>query len=841
MAIFKILHIGNSVYTSGNKEFRRLVNKYNYVSFGDSIAAGHAITDEWEYRYGRESQYGYNGRTEPTELVSDCYTDLLNEQFAIKYADHVTTTSFAKSGDRVIDLMNKLNNEEVIEAIQEANLVTICIGANDLLEPALKFLDQNLNEYINTGDLTSLGQIMSMNLTTLEADDGPSFTTLMNKLKSINPRAQYVFTTIYNPYKYLWLDEGEDGFFGPLLSWIPNMDLFWGTIKVDEYIKEFLLDTPAIRTLFDRVNGIGDWIEPYLNRLNDILKRKAQQAGCLVADTKAIFDGIPDRTVVADYHYNDLVNVEFTSGFDTSKMNWGRLYEGSDAATWWTNLIWKYVINDNFDLYGLAEELVDEVLNKVIVPDVDPHPEVYGHYLLEHSFLGALGLVPKTRYTVTFDSNGGSGTMTSQEVVGVDGEDIYVCFNPNSFEPMDGYRFIGWNTQADGSGTSYANGALTEITSDMTLYAQWSNQCLIEYKHTNDTKGLYGNGETGHKECYALYINGVEMPDLGTFNEGGQLYSVPYGSRVGVIVKNYNPTDLTYDDVNCNIYWNDRMNPIKTGYKETSYEFTLTEDVIINFTWKIDGSIPTQDAKSWEDCYISTFDASKMGVTQPYSITFAAGINGQGSMATHKPLQWFTYPVKTVIAPNAFTHSTEGYYSTGWVDQSGTIYGNGQLITMTGNLSLTAQWSNMYQVVYHHSNHSGGIYGSGDTGHQECYALAIDGVQKRKLNSFGSDSGDVYSVPYGTKIAVAVTYYYPSDWFTQLGYAKDVLTEIYFNDFNNAVADNKSKYPCGNNGTTAYYEFELTHHVDIDFRAICEGLVINGNAKAYWDCYIREY
>ena len=36
-----------------------------------------------------------------------------------------------------------------------------------------------------------------------------------------------------------------------------------------------------------------------------------------------------------------------------------------------------------------------------------------------------------------------------------------------------GYSFVGWNTAADGSGTSYEAGAKVELSAPVTLYAQW--------------------------------------------------------------------------------------------------------------------------------------------------------------------------------------------------------------------------------------------------------------------------------------------------------------------------------------------------------------------------------
>ncbi len=72
-------------------------------------------------------------------------------------------------------------------------------------------------------------------------------------------------------------------------------------------------------------------------------------------------------------------------------------------------------------------------------------------------------------YTITFNANGGEGGMEPQRFeVGVD-----TALNTNAFARKN-YKFIGWNTAADGSGATYADqGAILELTGDMTLYAQW--------------------------------------------------------------------------------------------------------------------------------------------------------------------------------------------------------------------------------------------------------------------------------------------------------------------------------------------------------------------------------
>lgn len=68
--------------------------------------------------------------------------------------------------------------------------------------------------------------------------------------------------------------------------------------------------------------------------------------------------------------------------------------------------------------------------------------------------------------TVTFNANGGAGTMSDQ-----------LAAEPTKLKPNEftrsGHRFKEWNTAADGSGTTYANEAEFPFAADATLYAQW--------------------------------------------------------------------------------------------------------------------------------------------------------------------------------------------------------------------------------------------------------------------------------------------------------------------------------------------------------------------------------
>ena len=66
--------------------------------------------------------------------------------------------------------------------------------------------------------------------------------------------------------------------------------------------------------------------------------------------------------------------------------------------------------------------------------------------------LAISGCKKKETYTVTFNPNGGTGTMNPQYIYSGESK----ALTSNAFT-RGGYTFNGWNTKADGKGTDYAN------------------------------------------------------------------------------------------------------------------------------------------------------------------------------------------------------------------------------------------------------------------------------------------------------------------------------------------------------------------------------------------------
>ena len=94
----------------------------------------------------------------------------------------------------------------------------------------------------------------------------------------------------------------------------------------------------------------------------------------------------------------------------------------------------------------------------------------------------ATGLV----YVITYDANSATGgTTPNNSTVSITGGTLTLASNTGSLVRTN-FTFGGWNTAANGSGTTYAVGATTFVPSgDTTLYAQW-----------NSTITYNGNGQT---------------------------------------------------------------------------------------------------------------------------------------------------------------------------------------------------------------------------------------------------------------------------------------------------------------------------------------------------------
>jgi outer membrane protein OmpA-like peptidoglycan-associated protein/methionine-rich copper-binding protein CopC len=99
--------------------------------------------------------------------------------------------------------------------------------------------------------------------------------------------------------------------------------------------------------------------------------------------------------------------------------------------------------------------------------------------------------------TVTFGTNGGEGSMPSETKASP------TALTPNEFT-WSKHMFDQWNTAADGSGTSFANGAVYPFTKSTTLYAQWTATTHVDPKRTVTFDANGGGGSMSPEAKNAL-------------------------------------------------------------------------------------------------------------------------------------------------------------------------------------------------------------------------------------------------------------------------------------------------------------------------------------------------
>jgi uncharacterized repeat protein (TIGR02543 family) len=180
-----------------------------------------------------------------------------------------------------------------------------------------------------------------------------------------------------------------------------------------------------------------------------------------------------------------------------------------------------------------------------------------------------------TTYTVTY--NGNSNTNGNAPT---DGSSPYVAGSTvivlgNSGSPVlgnSGLTFDGWNTLANGSGTSYSPGNTFIINTNTILYAQWKPV----NKSSIPTPTLL-SGVGGNTEAYIL------------FTQSGNVTNYEYSTDDGATFLAFNPPQI-YSPVNITTLSEDGVTPLTNG---TTYTVKLkavnsgdssSESVSVNVT-----------------------------------------------------------------------------------------------------------------------------------------------------------------------------------------------------------------------------------------------------------------
>ncbi len=131
-------------------------------------------------------------------------------------------------------------------------------------------------------------------------------------------------------------------------------------------------------------------------------------------------------------------------------------------------------------------------------------------------------------YTVTFDANGGSGTMSSVEKNY--NEDLVLPANEFT---KTGYNFKGWATSANGS-VVYGDGAKYTANASATLYAQWEAKVIPVSLDWNGGDG----GTSTTSTIYLKYNSGWYSSSSCT--SSSSITSITKPTRTGFTFNGYN-------------------------------------------------------------------------------------------------------------------------------------------------------------------------------------------------------------------------------------------------------------------------------------------------------------
>ena len=410
-------------------------------------------------------------------------------------------------------------------------------------------------------------------------------------------------------------------------------------------------------------------------------------------------------------------------------------------------------------------------------------------------------LVPTT-YTVSYNSNGGTGSQIDPNSPYTAGSTITVLGNTFS---RSGYIFAGWSTNSSGTGSDYNGGDAFIINANTILYAQWiPTPPLLTYTLTYN-----GNGGIGSEPALTTeYSVGTSVTILGNsgsppLSKSGYGFS-GWNTAADGTGTNYVGGDPFTINANTILYANWIIGGVRLIYNGngntggtppsssgTFYTAFSTVDVVGNtglFTngslvfggwntasngagisyptgseYTMPGANPFQVPPLLSGVYLY---AQWIPAGGPYTLTYDAGTGGSGTAPT--PISYSAGSVANIDTNTAFSNNTSPVFN-GWntlANGTGTSYPAGSKITMTANTTLYAQWGSSPAVTVTY-NMNGAATGSNTsyiypTGVQVQIlgqgSLTKPGYAFLGWNSSSTGAGSVYAPGY-TFTSKTVTLY----------------------------------------------------------------------------------
>ncbi|MBP1736930.1 MAG: multidomain protein with s-layer y region, hyr domain [Oscillospiraceae bacterium] len=278
-------------------------------------------------------------------------------------------------------------------------------------------------------------------------------------------------------------------------------------------------------------------------------------------------------------------------------------------------------------------------------------------------------------YFVSYDSGNSVSGQSNNVGCGYHAGDTVTAVYPGSLTGPDGMYFSGWNTESDGSGTTYQSGdTFVMDSSDITLYATW-----VKY---NDRYTVTYNGD-GY--------------DFGTLPDS---------------VTSYDGATITLPTLNL--------------YQSSTSAVTFLKSEYILYGWYADGTLCKPGGTFTMPYYSVTVKAAWVPLTYPRTVNIS--YSGNGSTDGTAPAYSDLSPGTELTLPdNTGGLTRTGYVFAGWSDgnavyQPGAEYSIGNRLD---DVTFSAVWEVAYTVTYSASGSSGGTVPTDDTSYTQGETVTI--------------------------------------------------------------------------------------------------------------------
>ena len=316
-------------------------------------------------------------------------------------------------------------------------------------------------------------------------------------------------------------------------------------------------------------------------------------------------------------------------------------------------------------------------------------------------------------YHVNFFANDGTDNTQSQQMI----INTPTALAGNAFSKPN-YEFAGWNTEPDGTGTTYTDGQVVTLTnSDLNLYAQWR---VITYTVTfNPNSGTPSTPTTqtfSSGEDFQLNANpftktgytfkrwntnssgtGTNYDDQASLNLNRNLVLYAQWQPITYIVR-FNSNEGTGTMEDQTFTYNQSQKLSKNTFTKQNYEFTA---------WTTN---PNETGTMYEDEQtVSNLSSTQGEVFNLYANweRVSYNVNFYSNDGTNRSnIQ--EVPINTSTNLDSNTYTRPGFEFTGWntkADGTGISYTNNQTVTLTNSdLDLYAQWQANTYTVYFNAN-----------------------------------------------------------------------------------------------------------------------------------------